>query len=317
LLGALLALYKEQRETLIILEDILSNLRTGYNPNYQDMAVLEAVRGWEQVAGLPHINDVKKEQDEGGEQSLPSDVHDEISSEETESQVESILKTNYVSLLMEHEQYVDKSQTSSTMLNLASYIPRTSASALNWIRSFTSTVLGGDPPSIDITDVSQLRQLLSDAEAGLREAEKRLKNAQQDSEDLFKPERFGKDGEWKKLDKLCLEKNAGEYTYEVCLFGEARQKANSGGSVHSLGHFSSWKQDEEVGTPDYYSRQAFTGGAKCWNGPERSVQVDLSCGTDNELLTVTEAEKCEYLITGTTPALCTSLEPEGNVKDEL
>lgn len=63
------------------------------------------------------------------------------------------------------------------------------------------------------------------------------------------------------------------YTYEVCLFGEARQRANSGGSAHSLGHFSSWKEDEEVGTPGYYSRQMFTGGAKCWNGPQRSVQV--------------------------------------------
>ena len=63
------------------------------------------------------------------------------------------------------------------------------------------------------------------------------------------------------------------YTYEVCLFGEARQKANSGGSVHSLGHFSSWKHDEETGTSGYYSRQVFTGGAKCWNGPQRSVQV--------------------------------------------
>ena len=62
------------------------------------------------------------------------------------------------------------------------------------------------------------------------------------------------------------------YTYEICLFGEARQKSNSG-SVQSLGHFSSWRIGEKVGTPNYYSRQMFTGGAKCWNGPHRSVQV--------------------------------------------
>ena len=235
-------------------------------------------------------------------------------------------------------------------LNLASYIPRTFAPALGYISSFISTTLGRDPSSTEATDVSLLRQSLSDAETGLREAEERLKNAQQELEDLFKPERFGKDGEWKKLEKLCLEKETGgyvlpttsdvqlftspRYTYEVCLFGEARQKASSGGSVQSLGRFSSWKRDEEVGTPDYYSRQVFTGGAKCWNGPERSVQVcsldlthwqtrssfwqvDLSCGLDNELLTVAEPEKCEYLIIGTTPALCTSLDVEGNVKDEL
>ena len=33
-----------------------------YNPNYQDIAVLEAVlHGWEELAGFPHINDVKAE----------------------------------------------------------------------------------------------------------------------------------------------------------------------------------------------------------------------------------------------------------------
>jgi len=75
------------------------------------------------------------------------------------------------------------------------------------------------------------------------------------------------------------------YTYEVCLFGEARQRANAGGSVQSLGHFSSWKKDEEVGTPGYYSRQAFTGGAKCWNGPQRSVQACVGKSALNHLLT--------------------------------
>lgn len=175
--------------------------------------------------------------------------------------------------------------------NFASYIPHALASALEYIRSFTSNILARNPPSTDAADVSQQRQLLSDAETSLREAEANLKSVQQDLDDLFKPDRFGKDGEWKKLDKLCLEKDTGgyvlptardmtsscsplpRYTYEVCLFGEARQKANSGGSVQSLGHFSSWKEDEEVGTPDYYSRQVFTNGAKCWNGPQRSVQV--------------------------------------------
>jgi len=33
-------------------------------------------------------------------------------------------------------------------------------------------------------------------------------------------------------------------------------------------------------------------------------QLVLTCGTENALLTVAELEKCEYQITGTTPALC-------------
>jgi protein kinase C substrate 80K-H len=56
-----------------------------------------------------------------------------------------------------------------------------------------------------------VRQSLSSAETALREAEDKLKNAQRDLEDIFKPEKFGKNGEWKKLDGLCLEKDTGEY----------------------------------------------------------------------------------------------------------
>lgn len=124
LLESLLALHKNQRERLNALEDILSSLRTGYNPNYQDMAVLEAVRGWEQIAGLPHINDVKKNEDEGGEEPLPFDDKSEVFDEETEGKVESILKTNHVSLLMEHDQYMDQAQVPSTreLLSPASFI---------------------------------------------------------------------------------------------------------------------------------------------------------------------------------------------------
>lgn len=77
------------------------------------MAVLEAVRGWEQIAGLPHINDVKKDEDEGGEEPLPSDDQPEPSNEETERKVENILNTNRVSLLLEHDKYVDQAQVSS------------------------------------------------------------------------------------------------------------------------------------------------------------------------------------------------------------
>jgi protein kinase C substrate 80K-H len=32
--------------------------------------------------------------------------------------------------------------------------------------------------------------------------------------------------------------------------------------------------------------------------------VDLVCGIDNALLAISEPEKCEYRVTGTTPTLC-------------
>ena len=60
------------------LGDILDSLRTGYNPNYQDMAVLEAVRGWEHFAGLTDINDVKKDEEASeGEESSEETAEEE------------------------------------------------------------------------------------------------------------------------------------------------------------------------------------------------------------------------------------------------
>jgi len=48
----------------------------------------------------------------------------------------------------------------------------------------------------------------------------------------------------------------------------------------------------------------YTGGTKCWNGPERSVKLVMSCGTSTEIVSVTEPEKCEYLFKLQTPAVC-------------
>jgi protein kinase C substrate 80K-H len=96
-------------------------------------------------------------------------------------------------------------------LNFASYLPKSLTPAFHYIRSFTSAILGENPPPTDSAKVSRLGQSLSDAEARLREAEERLRNVQQEFEDLYNPGVFGKHGEWKKLDKLCLEKDTGEY----------------------------------------------------------------------------------------------------------
>lgn len=45
--------------------------------------------------------------------------------------------------------------------------------------------------------------------------------------------------------------------------------------------------------------------------PANSRQVDLSCGTTNALLSVSEPEKCEYRFKVTSPALCYPVEEGG------
>ncbi|KAG0296762.1 hypothetical protein BGZ96_008622 [Linnemannia gamsii] len=108
---------------------------------------------------------------------------------------------------------------------------------------------------------------------------------------------YGPDEAFAKLVDQCVEFKEIEYTYSVCLFGEAKQKSHSD---TSLGTFSSW-----VG--DNYDTQLYTGGARCWNGPERSVKVMMTCGTENKILAVSEPSKCEYLYKMETPAVCYDL----------
>ena len=36
---------------------------------------------------------------------------------------------------------------------------------------------------------------------------------------------YGPLSEWKKLDGTCVETVSGDYTYELCFFGEAKQKS--------------------------------------------------------------------------------------------
>lgn len=62
--------------------------------------------------------------------------------------------------------------------------------------------------------------------------------------------------------------------------------------------WSGWVQE------DKYKIMRFTNGAQCWNGPQRTMQVNMKCGTENKVISVWEPNKCEYEMEMTTPAVC-------------
>jgi protein kinase C substrate 80K-H len=108
--------HKKHLEREKQLSDILDTLRHGYNPNYQDMAVLEAVRGWEYLAGLPHISEDEREEgsdEEGGATAQVDEVKEEIeegewSVQELEQELDELLNVDHISLLIEHDSFVDE-----------------------------------------------------------------------------------------------------------------------------------------------------------------------------------------------------------------
>lgn len=87
------------------------------------MAVLEAVRGWEYLAGLPHIGaEENKEGSDADEDKQGKDeevTEDETleegmwNKEELESGLDKLLDTDYVGLLLEHDEYTTASSQSS------------------------------------------------------------------------------------------------------------------------------------------------------------------------------------------------------------
>jgi protein kinase C substrate 80K-H len=50
---------------------------------------------------------------------------------------------------------------------------------------------------------------------------------------------------------------------------------------------------------------SYTGGQRCWGGPDRSAMITVECGSENELSDPSEPNKCEYTFSLKTPVVCT------------
>jgi hypothetical protein len=121
--------------------------------------------------------------------------------------------------------------------------------------------------------LTRARTNLADGERALADAQRAHDDAVRELGELFSPARLGAQGEWKKLEKQCLALDAGEYTYEVCLFDEARQKPNHGGQTFSLGCVPAQACERE-GTGADGRAQAVLGVEHGRAGGERRVLLE-------------------------------------------
>jgi protein kinase C substrate 80K-H len=138
-----------------------------------------------------------------------------------------------------------------------------------------------------------------------KDAEKEKKDIEKTISDLWKKiggkdgTEMGENGELHSLADQCFSVEAGKYTYEVCVFGQASQKEGSGSGTN-LGNWNGMERDEATGKRVL----KWTNGQKCWNGPQRSATVYVTCGSETVLISADEPDTCRYVFEMESPIGC-------------
>ncbi|XP_071532551.1 glucosidase 2 subunit beta isoform X1 [Panulirus ornatus] len=161
-------------------------------------------------------------------------------------------------------------------------------------------------------DTQKLVDIANEAREQFDEADRRVRDLVRELRSLEESQEkdYGPEEEFRVLEGNCYEYTDREYTYRLCPFDKAIQKPKSGHGETRLGQWGEWSGPEE----NRYSRMLYSNGQACWNGPTRSADVKIYCGTETKLTGVTEPNRCEYLFFLRTPAVCTK--PEEINEDE-
>lgn len=107
---------------------------------------------------------------------------------------------------------------------------------------------------------------------------------------------FGEDEALRNLKGSCVKQKLGQYEYELCHFDKVVQYEHDS-AIATLGTWSGW----ETGNRD---KMVFKNGDHCWNGPSRSIKIFLSCGENEQIVSVDEPSRCVYNMQFNTPTSC-------------
>jgi protein kinase C substrate 80K-H len=297
---------KKQRDAMVSrvteLEEILAALKEERNPNFNDEGVKRAVRGWEDYAARETDDSWSEAEDrdlaallqEDGETSGINWAEFENEPAEPESDVAALYRfSGYLPDSMKI--WLDEKLAAlRQMLVENGILADNSANAASTVAESKA--------------VQDAKKALSDAERDVRNAENDLKGHRDDLEKDYGPE-----GIFRALKDTCISRDSGEYEYELCFFGQTKQKPKKGGAHTGMGKFVGFDYevvDEPVGpngkglgTGERLVMK-YENGQTCWNGPPRSTKVILACAEQDEIWKVSESEKCVYRMEVGTAAVC-------------
>ncbi|XP_046690760.1 glucosidase 2 subunit beta isoform X2 [Silurus meridionalis] len=146
-----------------------------------------------------------------------------------------------------------------------------------------------------IDAAQKAREEFDESEKALREVEDQIRNIEKElSFD------FGPSNEFAYLYNQCYELSTSEYIYRLCPFNRVSQKPKYGGSETNLGTWGTWAGSED----NKYLVMKYEHGTGCWQGPNRSTTVKMTCGKETTVTATSEPSRCEYLMEFITPAVC-------------
>ncbi|KAL5243101.1 hypothetical protein ACI65C_010511 [Semiaphis heraclei] len=113
---------------------------------------------------------------------------------------------------------------------------------------------------------------------------------------------FGPDDEFAALDGQCYELTSDEYIYKLCIFEKITQRPMKGGPEINLGVWKDWINF--INDKPQFHTMLYDRGKYCLNNYQRFAYVHLSCGLKPKLISVSELNRCEYLIEFELPSVC-------------
>lgn len=168
------------------------------------------------------------------------------------------------------------------------------------VARLTGTVDVGRELKLAKIKLEKMQRLSSEARTNYQEKNRALRDLEREMADLIAKQgnTYGGGDAFLPLSESCIESALvdGKHTYSVCPFGAAKQM--EGGRSTGLG---TWGGFAEV---DGETVMRFMDGDACWQGPRRSMEVKLKCGSEDSFGAVSEPSRCTYAGVLTTPAFC-------------
>ncbi|KAI5286692.1 hypothetical protein KEM54_006587 [Ascosphaera aggregata] len=302
----------EGRSRTTEVEMILDKLKSEYNPNFNDEGVKRAIRLYEDFSArytTENVIDYTRE-NEIDEIARPDDAEHGIDFEKWMHDEVSTPRTGMVACIPD------------SIYNFAQE---------KWAPIKSALINNGLLPDDDKGSPFGTPRAVEKAQNAVHDAESRVLDKERERDDHKQQleKNYGKDHVFQSMEGSCIARDSGEYTYELCWMTHTMQKSKKGGSNSNMGNFEGFTTvtvDELVpsGKVEAVERIGlrYSNGAHCWNGPLRSTLVVLQCGEKDEILKISEDEKCVYSMQVTTPAVCESpakaaQKERNDFKDEL